>query len=120
MESRAINSILSDELEKIKTTNKIIEIKLDDGEMFRISFDDNFWTITHALPSTRRYFSDTHADNKGVILTLISSYKVKSINILNGPELYSKAKMFKRLKELRFGKKKIYSFDSDIKFLKSL
>jgi hypothetical protein len=109
MERRAINSILLDELQKIKGTNEIIEIKLQDNELFRISSEVDpvmygnrvLWIITHALPSGRRYFSDTYSDSIGVILNIISSYPIKSINKRNGPELYSKAKLLKRMKELK-------------------
>jgi hypothetical protein len=80
MERRAINSILLDELQKIKGTNEIIEIKLQDNELFRISSEVDpvmyghrvLWIITHALPSGRRYFSDTYSDSIGVILNIIS------------------------------------------------
>jgi hypothetical protein len=111
MTTRAINVILSDELEKLKKKDNVIEIILNDGEMLRIFGeyinDGYLWSITHALPSRRRYFCDIDSPDKEEILAIVNRYKVKSISLRNGPELYSESKFLKRMKGVfNFGKSK--------------
>ena len=123
MESRVINNLLSEELEKYQT----LEIKLENGETFRTFYEigenrNNTWTLTHALPSEKRYFSDIVSENKNDIINKINNYPIKSINIRGGPEIYSKLKLHKRMKELKFGKKRniktrLNVLNKDINFL---
>jgi len=109
MTNRAVNVILSDELEKLKKIDNVIEIILEDNEMLRImgerENDRYLWSITHALPLRRRYFRDIDSYNKEDILAIVNDYNVKSIKIRNGPEIYSKSKFLKRMKGVfNFGK----------------
>ena len=109
MATRAVNVILSDELEKLKKIDNVIEIILEDNEMLRIlgehENDGYLWSITHALPSRGRYFRDIDSPDKEEILAIVNNYDVKSIKIRNGPEIYSKSKFLKRMKGVfKFGK----------------
>ena len=97
---------ISDELEKMKRKNVILEIKLENGEILRI-FGEHFngtfiWSLSHVLVSiTRKYFQDFDSDNKELLINTIIHYPIKFINIRNGAQIYSNKKVIKRLKEIK-------------------
>jgi len=115
MERRAVNLVLSDELELLKTSDNFIKIKLDDGEILRVFYDNGIYTITHALPTGKRYFSDTSSDRKELIMNIVSSYHVKTISLKNGAEVYSKKNLLRRMKQINS-----FGLDSESKYLNSL
>jgi len=119
LDKRAVNAVLSDELELQKGTDELIKVKLEDGELFRIFYDSDskIWILTHALPKTRRYFPDFDSHDKQAIIDIVNEYPIKSISLKNDHPVYSKDRLITRMKQLsRFGKKKM----SEEKYLRSL
>ena len=103
---RIIRSVLSDELDKMKLKNVVLEIKLENGELFRVMGEDVFgtfiWTLSHVLKfQTRKYFRDFDTDSKNEIINTVINYPIVYMDILNGGNLYSKKKAIKRLNEIK-------------------
>jgi len=104
---RIIISVLSDELDKMKKKNSVLEIKLDNGELLRImgeSIQGTFiWTVSHVLQRiTRKYFQDIDSDSKNEIIDKVINYPIKYIDIFNGGNIYSRQKTINRLNEIKF------------------
>ena len=118
MEKRAIHSVLLDSIKEI------IEIKLQNGELLRISGemlpgDEYSWTLTHIPQKVQRYFRDIDSSDINEILSKVDEYPVESIQIRNGPVIYSKSKLVNRMKQVRssFGKSTL-KVVKDILYLK--
>jgi hypothetical protein len=118
IEKRAVEAVLL----SVKMDNVII--LLYDGEKFRIFSQPfggkTFYTLTHSLPTYKRFFPDMDSEDKNEIIHKVLEYPVKEI-ISNGDVIYSKSKLINRLKNLSFGskyKKNVSIVNSDIHYLK--
>ncbi len=97
LNKRAVESILVDELNNIKTNGKVLEIELENGNLIEIYGHNSnrgfMWTMKK---SSGKISSDTPI----AFLYEIINYPVKSVRYRQENILYSKKKITNRLKQM--------------------